>query len=107
MTVNHDVVGSSPTAGVVYDQKSCLNKISFIMCSLSVWVCEAEDKYLPLCGCVSKVIPKELQTPYNNGAQAYRKVKGEKYDTKGTQFITQSGIVKLVTLSSLFFMVLV
>ena len=54
------------------------------MCSLSVWVYEAEDKYLPLCGCVSKVIPKELQTPYNNGAQAYRKVKGEKYDTKGT-----------------------
>ena len=54
------------------------------MCSLSVWVCEVEDKYLLLCGCVSKVIPKELQRPYNKDVQAYRKVKGEKYDTKGT-----------------------
>ncbi len=34
--------------------------------------------------CVTKVIPKKLQTRYNKGVQAYCKAKGEKYGAKGT-----------------------
>ena len=47
-----------------------------------------ETKKHPLCGCASKIIPKKLQTRYNKGVQANCKAKGEKYGTKGTQFIT-------------------
>ena len=32
----------------------------------------------PLCGCVSKVIPKKLQSRYNKGVQAYHIARGEK-----------------------------
>ena len=48
----------------------------------------ARQKNHPLCGCASKVIPQKLQTRYNKGVQANCKVKGEKYGTKSTQFIT-------------------
>ena len=37
--------------------------------------------------CASKVIPKKLRTRYNKGVQANCKAKGEKYGTKGSQFI--------------------
>ena len=47
----------------------------------------ARQKNHPLCGCASKVIPQKLQTRYNKGVQANCKAKGEKYGTKGSQFI--------------------
>ena len=77
MTVNHDVVGSSPTGGV--RKKNTIGVFFlFQLCdyqSVSLREVRVED------------YTKKLQARNNKGVQANCKAKGEKYGTKGSQFI--------------------
>ena len=87
-------VGSTPTGSIIplhsfaFLGKTLLNQRFFLCDFQSVSLRQVRDKKKhPLCGCASKVIPKKLQTRYNKGVQANCKAKGEKYGTKGSQFI--------------------
>ena len=84
MTVNHDVVGSSPTGGV--RKKNTIGVFfcfSYVIISPSRSV-RCETNKPPAMRVRVEGYTKKLQTRYNKGVQANCKAKGEKYGTKGS-----------------------
>ena len=80
MTVNHDVVGSSPTGGVC---RRSLERL-FLCDFQSVSHLTERDKKTPAMRVRVEGYTKKLQTRYNKGVQANCKAKGETDGTKGT-----------------------
>ena len=81
MTVNHDVVGSSPTGGVRKRSKERFFIYVTFSPSRSV---RCETNKPPAMRVRVEGYTKKLQTRYNKGVQANCKAKVEKYGTKGT-----------------------